>query len=89
MLCVGVVEDIKANQTMNSKMNCEDEEEEEEMESFDENKKYICWKCNRDFTDECDDRSSFEKKKERMYMCMSCHSDEDKEEEEEEEEKKN
>jgi hypothetical protein len=80
MFCVVVVEDIKANQTMNSKMH-ESEEEEEEMESFDENKKYICWKCNRDFTDECDDRTSFEKKKERMYMCMSCHSDEDEEEE--------
>ena len=53
----------------------EEQEEEEEFEFFDENKKYICWKCNRNFTDECDDRTSFEKKKERMYMCGSCHSD--------------
>jgi hypothetical protein len=65
----------------------EEEEDEEDFEDFDENKKYICWKCNRDFTDECDDRTTFEKRKERMYMCMSCHSDgEEKEEESEEEE---
>ena len=50
-----------------------EDESEDEFEEYDENKKYICCDCKRDFTDECDDRSSFKNdRKDRKYICMDC-----------------
>ena len=57
------------------------EEEEEEFEEYDENKQYICCDCKRDFTDECDERSSYENARgDRKYICGDCFQKECEEE---------
>ncbi len=52
-------------------------------ESEEMNSRIICETCTRDFTDECDDRSSFDEIG--KIICMECFDKEDEEEEEEEE----
>jgi len=52
-------------------------------ESEEMNSRIICETCTRDFTDECDDRSSFDEIG--KIICMECFDKENEEEEEEEE----
>tara|TARA_R110001632_G_scaffold154191_1_gene272270 strand:- start:8611 stop:9477 length:867 start_codon:yes stop_codon:yes gene_type:complete len=55
-----------------------EESEDEDWEAYDENKQYVCCDCERDFTDEVDERCEFEKRRgDRMIICGECFEIED------------